>query len=596
MTDTARNEFVGTVRARSDILNVVSGYVALKHKHGNYWGCCPFHNEKTASFSVSPDKGFFYCFGCHVGGDVFKFISLIENINYFEAVKLQAERLGIALPKGKATPAEIERDKHLKDLRRVHDLAQTFFHNCLTQTGYGEPARAYLAKRGISTDTIEDFRLGFAPNAWHKLSAAFKQRGIAEDLLVAASLATEQKNGRGVYDRFRGRLMIPIADEQGRVIAFGGRVLDDSTPKYLNSAETEIFHKGRMLFGLDRAKRAIAQADYVILVEGYMDVISLHSAGIKNVVASLGTAFTSDQLRLLLRYTNNLCFCYDSDAAGQKATMRALSIIKGTNANAGIIVVPDGKDPDEFVHKQGAAAFEELARKPQPIAEYRLQYVLKQKNYDTLAGKLSILEDMLPVLGSMSKQAQQEAYIKKTANILMLEESAIRDELKRYLASPHPIERSAVQVRTQTKAVRRADSIADKAGRAVIRAAWRDPSVISHLKLVLPLAGIYEPNQQRIISLMYDLTEGIHPEKIMPNLDEAAAQELSYALLEKSEETAESYHDAVMILRQTYLNREYMEHSQRAAACLQTGDNNSYLQELSEVKRIKDEMDNLVGE
>ena len=388
--------------------------------------------------------------------------------------------------------------------------------------------------------------------------------------------------------------MIPIADEQGRIVAFGGRVLDDGTPKYLNSAETEIFHKGNLLFGLNRAKQAIGQAGYAILVEGYMDVISLHSAGIKNAVASLGTAFTPNQLKLLLRYTKNLCFCYDSDAAGQKATLRALSVIKGANVNAGVIVTPDGKDPDEFIHKHGAAAFKEITQKPQPIAEYRLQYVLKQRKYDDLAGKLAVLEDMMPVLDSMSTKAEQDEYVKKLSGILLLEESAIRDEMKRYAASPHPLERPQVASQTRTKAVKRADNPTEKAGRVIIRALWHDLTVRDHLKLILPAVDVYAPTQRRIIELMYNLSG--EREEIMGELDETSSQELSYALLEETETSAESYHDAVQLLRQSGLEREYMEHSRKAEEYLNAGNNELFLQEISEVKRIKDEMGNLAGE
>ena len=261
------DEFVEQVTAQSDLLQTVQSYVPLKRKGNRYWGCCPFHGEKTPSFSVVPDKGFFYCFGCHAGGNVFKFLSLIENITYFEAIKLQAEKLGIPMPQRQKTPQEIARDKEIADLRKVNEMARDFYHNCLTLTRLGEPGKAYFTSRAISAETIAEFKLGFAPQTWDKLSTAFLKRGVKQELLLSDGLAAERQNGGGIYDRFRNRIIIPIADERGRVVGFGGRVLDDSTPKYLNTPETVLFNKRRILFGLDRANRAIKQAGYAIVVE-----------------------------------------------------------------------------------------------------------------------------------------------------------------------------------------------------------------------------------------------------------------------------------------------------------------------------------------
>ena len=380
--------FVERVSENTDIVRIVQSYVPLKRRGNRYWGCCPFHHEKTASFSVVPDKGFFYCFGCHAGGNAFKFISLIENISYFDAIKLQAEKLGIPLPERKRSPQEIAREREIQDLRKVNELARDFFHNCLTMTRMGERGKAYFAGRGIRQETIEEFQLGYAPPAWDKLSTAFLKRGIKQEFLLASGLSAERKQGSGLYDRFRGRVIIPIADERGRVVGFGGRVLDDSTPKYLNTPETVLFNKRKLLFGLDHSHRAIQQEGRAIVVEGYMDAISVFDAGVHNVVASLGTSFTPEHAKKLLHYAPEICFCYDSDEAGQKATIRALTIVRDTGARVRVIVVPDGKDPDEFIRKHGADAFRELVRQALPLVEYRLRYVLSHTNYDTLEAKI----------------------------------------------------------------------------------------------------------------------------------------------------------------------------------------------------------------
>ena len=286
MRDPRMEAFVQQVRAQTDILAVVQGYVPLKRKGNRYWGCCPFHNEKTASFSVVPADGFFYCFGCHAGGDVFKFISLMEHITPFEAIVRQAEQLGIEKPAQKRDPREEARLRELDDLRKVNALARDFFHNCLTMTRYGVAGRDYLAGRGITAEAIERYGIGFAPDAWSKLSDAFQKRGISENLLVTAGLAVKRERGGGVYDRFRNRVIIPIADERGRIVAFGGRALGDVQPKYLNTAETPVFNKRKLLFGLDRAHRAIVSEGAAIVVEGYMDAIASWEAGVSNVVAA----------------------------------------------------------------------------------------------------------------------------------------------------------------------------------------------------------------------------------------------------------------------------------------------------------------------
>lgn len=590
------DEFVEQVRSQSDILNVIQSYVPLKRKGNRYWGCCPFHSEKTPSFSVVPDKGFFYCFGCHAGGNVFKFISLIENVTYFEAIKLQAEKLGIPLPERQRTPQEIAREREMADLRKVNEMARDFFHNCLTMTHYGEAGKAYFAGRDISPETIEEFKLGFAPNAWDKLSTAFTKRGVKQEFLLACGLSAERNNGGGLYDRFRNRVIIPIADERGRVVGFGGRVLDDSTPKYLNTPETILFNKRKLLFGLDRSHRAIQQAGYAIVVEGYMDAISVFGAGVRNVVASLGTAFTAEHCQKLLRYAPDIYFCYDSDEAGQKATIRALSIVRDTGAVVRVIVVPDGKDPDEYIRKHGADAFRALVKEALPLVEYRLQYVLKHVNYDTLDGKVKALHEMLPVLAGIKETAVRSEYEKKLAQILLLDEGVVRDELRRYARGAVAEESAPVRAPIR-QAVQQQDNAIRRAGRIIVRMVWQDVSLIHHVESVLPLAGIGDPVQREILLFLQDLSnQGQAPDDVTAaeNLSEDAAAELSRALVENlgGRAETEAYNDSLKVLRKAYLNMLFVEHSRKADAYMKAG-NAAYVDELNEVMKIKDEMDEL---
>lgn len=582
--------FVERVSEQTDILRIVQGYVPLKRRGNRYWGCCPFHQEKTASFSVLPDKGFFYCFGCHAGGNAFKFLSLIENISYFDAIKLQAEKLGIPLPERKRSPQEVARDREIQDLRKVNELARDFFHNCLTMTRMGERGKAYFAARGIRQETIEEFQLGYAPPAWDKLSTAFLKRGIKQEFLLASGLCAERKQGGGLYDRFRGRVIIPIADERGRVVGFGGRVLDDSTPKYLNTPETVLFNKRKLLFGLDRSHRAIQQEGRAIVVEGYMDAISVFDAGVHNVVASLGTAFTPEHAKKLLHYAPEICFCYDSDEAGQKATIRALSIVRDTGARVRVIVVPDGKDPDEFIRKHGADAFRALVEKALPLVEYRLRYVLSHTNYDTLDGKVKALHEMMPVLAGIREAAVRSEYERRLAQTLMLDEGIVRSELCHYRPEAEEAVRQPIR-----KAVAKADTALRKAGRLVIRMAWQDAAVIAHLETIVPLEGIRDSAQREILTFLKAAAEEGRPVDDMSaaTLSDEAAAELSRSLVEDlgGRDETEAYDDSLRVLRKAYLNALYTEHSRKANEYAQNGQHEACLQELNEVNKIKHEMD-----
>lgn len=591
------DEFVEQVTAQSDLLQTVQSYVPLKRKGNRYWGCCPFHGEKTPSFSVVPDKGFFYCFGCHAGGNVFKFLSLIENISYFEAIKLQAEKLGIPMPQRQKTPQEIARDREIADLRKVNEMARDFFHNCLTLTRLGEPGKAYFAGRAISPETIEEFKLGFAPHAWDKLSTAFLKRGVKQEFLLAGGLAAERQNGDGIYDRFRNRVMIPIADERGRVVGFGGRVLDDSTPKYLNTPETVLFNKRRILFGLDRAQRAIKQAGFAIVVEGYMDAISVFSAGVKNVVASLGTAFTAEHCKLLLRYAPAIYFCYDSDDAGQKATIRALSIVQNTGATVRVIVVPDGKDPDEFIRKHGAEAFGQLVKKALPLVEYRLQYVLKNFDHVTLEGKVRALHAMLPVLTGVREPAVLGEYIKRLAQALLLDEGIVRDELRRFGHQPLPEDSGQVPREPIRQAVSRTDTALQRAGRVVIRLAFQDSGILQHFATMVPIESLNDHSQREILLALQEITslgQKINEAELNQKLSEAAMAELSRAMVEELGilSDTEAYSNALRVLRKAYLNKCYIEHSRRAEELARAGDS-AYMAELNQAQKIKSEMEEL---
>lgn len=424
-------EFVEQVRAGNDIVQVIGEAVALQKKGKTYWACCPFHHEKTPSFSVSPEKNFFYCFGCHEAGDVFSFIQKYEHCTFPEAVERLANRIHLAVPEADLSPAERKREKWRQALYEVNERAADYFHNCLTKTALGAPGLAYWQRRGLSAQTVVDFKLGYAVDEWSRLYRDFTKRGYSKELLIAAGLCTE-KNGE-VYDRFRGRCMFPIRDPKGRVVGFGGRILDAGEPKYLNSPETAIFNKRNLLFALSRALPAIRKTEQAVLVEGYMDVVGVHNQGVTNVVASLGTAFTEAQARLLHRSAKELLIAYDMDGAGRAATQRAIEIARKVGIRLRIVTLPDGKDPDEYIRTHGAEAWQEAVRAAQGVIDYSLKMALRQGNPTTIEGKNRILRDMLPLIVETENAVAVDGYLTQLAGALRMNEGLVRSEAKQYI-------------------------------------------------------------------------------------------------------------------------------------------------------------------
>lgn len=591
------NEFVEQVLTSSDIVVVVSEYVSLKKKGTKYWGCCPFHNEKTPSFSVSPDKGLFYCFGCQVGGNVASFISKYENISWFEAIKLLAQKANIPLPEKEKTSEEIAREKEMHRLWNVQDLAKDFFYACLTKTNYGIEAKNYLFGRGIGQNIIDEFKLGFAPNAWDKLSRAFKKRGISDLLLVKSGLAAERKN-EGVYDRFRNRVIFPIIDEKNHVVGFGGRVLDDSQPKYLNSPETVIFNKRNILFGLHLAREHIKKERCAIVVEGYMDAVTAHSNGIKNVVASLGTAFTKQQAKRLLRYAEKILFAYDSDAAGQSATVRALSIVRNLGAEVSVISIPDGKDPDEFIRKHGAEAFRKLADHALPLLDYQVDKALRDYDYTTLDGKVAVVADVVPVLAETDNAVEVNAYIAKISQTLGIDESAVRSEIQKYLQKnkqDNNVKKGqAIEMNT---IVQRVDSAALGAERHIIRLLWEDNNIIPYVEAQLQIDEFKNKDHREIMQFLSDVHkkgQSTSDIGISLNLSDSANNELSRCLLNEFEDSdnVQLVDDCIKSIHLAHLKDLYEKHRLRADQLERMGDE-GFLQELAESQRIKYEINKM---
>ena len=430
------------IRAASDIVDVIGAYVPLKKAGANFTALCPFHKEKSPSFNVNPHKQIFHCFGCHKGGDVFTFVKDYENIGFVDAVRRLAERAKIPLEFDN-NPAE-QQSRHLKDqLLEIHEQITQRWHNCLLNEAAGQMARDYLAKRGVSAEAIKLFRLGAAPELWDDTVNWAKSKNHELPLVEKAGLIIRKEETGNFYDRFRGRLMFPICDEQGRVIGFSGRILsgDEKVAKYVNSPETPIFTKGKVFFGLDKAKRAILDVDEAIICEGQIDLIACHMAGVKNVVAPQGTALTVDHARILQRYTDLIVLCFDADQAGWKAAIKAFDPRIAAKISVLVAIVPAPHDPDSFIKTFGTDAFRKLISDAQSFFDFYLNYLCANNNATTDQGRIAITGLMIEALQKTGNAVQIDKYIQKTALRLGVSPEAVRVEFKKIpAAKPAPAE------------------------------------------------------------------------------------------------------------------------------------------------------------
>ncbi len=424
------DELLDELRTRNDIVDVVSQYVTLKRKGRNYFGICPFHNEKSPSFSVSPDKQIFHCFGCGVGGNVFHFISKIENISFLESVQLLAERVGMELPKSSNT--EDEKIANLKaKVYEVNKDAAEFYHQNLYRPT-SKNAQEYIKKRKLDNNTLKSFLIGYAGDN-NELYSYLKSKGYGEEEMLASSLIGKIESGR-FYDKFKHRVMFPIQDVRNRVIAFGGRVLDDSKPKYINSPENIVYSKARNLFGLNVAKKQqTGILKRILIVEGYMDVISLHQRGITNVVASLGTALTDAQGRLLRKNSEQVILGYDADGAGQTAIMRGMDILKNMGIDMRVLQISGAKDPDEFVIKYGPDKFRKCMDNAISIVEYKVKNLRKNLNIENTSDKIKFLNEIAKILSEVDNTMEREIYIDKIAKTYNISKNSIEAEINKKL-------------------------------------------------------------------------------------------------------------------------------------------------------------------
>ena len=438
------DEKVAEVRERASILEVVGDYITLRRSGANYLGLCPFHGEKSPSFNVNPARGIFHCFGCGVGGNVVTFVMRMEGITFPEAVKLLAKRVGVVIEDRPLTAGEKRRLDEREELKRVVSAAVSYYRKVLDKEEAGQPGRNYLTRRGVTPEAVNAYRLGFATDRWDGLVRHLEHLRISLELAEQVGLVRRRSGGSGWYDLFRNRLIFTIANHQGEPIALAGRVLDDTLPKYINSPESPIYHKGEVLFGIDLAKQAMREEGAALIVEGYFDHLTLWQAGIRNVLATCGTALTGGHLQLLRRYAERVNLLFDADGAGKKATFRAMELLLTEQVPAFVVELAAGEDPDSFLAKEGRDAFAERLAKARPVLDYYIRDLLAGTDTGSVAGKMAVVEQLAPLVQKIGNQMERELYLKEIARLLGMDPRSLFRQMQGGAAAP-AARRPAVQ-------------------------------------------------------------------------------------------------------------------------------------------------------
>ncbi len=440
------DHIIDQIQDRTDIVEVISRFIPLKKAGKSYKAPCPFHHEKTPSFIVSPDKQIYHCFGCGAGGNVFSFLMRYENLQFPEVVEMLAEKAGIMLPRDSLQKSQT--NSFADQLYKINELACQFFQICLKNSA---SAKEYLVSRGIGDETAKKFKIGYAPDSWEALLNFFKNKDIGSNILEKAGLAIANEKG-GHYDRFRNRVIFPILDLKDRILGFGARVLDSSLPKYINSPETAIYSKGRNLYGLNFSKEDIKRCGHALVVEGYLDLIIPYQSGIRNVMATLGTALTIDQVRLVKRFVNTVIMVYDPDEAGESASLRSLELFISEDVNVYIAELSSGLDPDSYIRKFGAEDFLKLIKASKNVFDYKFDKLKNRFDITSAHGKAGIVSEMLPTITKINNAVFRSDLIKKLAEKLSVDEGAIKLELKkikpdfaerRYIVSPSEVKKDS---------------------------------------------------------------------------------------------------------------------------------------------------------
>ena len=587
--DSEFKNFIEEVRNAANIVDVVGSYVPLHKKGNKHWACCPFHGEKTPSFSVDEGKQLFYCFGCHIGGDVFKFLEKKDGFNFIDAVKFLAERYNIPVPQRQKSAQDMAYEKEFNRVTEVNDWAVKYFAACLRHNRVGAKAREYLANRGITQNIIEDFEIGFALDSYEEFVNALMTKNISVEEMIFAGLALPGKMAKP-YAKFRNRIMIPIKNPRGKVVGFGGRVLDNGEPKYLNTGETKFFNKRYLLFGFDLAQKPMREGGQAVIVEGYMDAISLHAAGLRNVVASMGTAFSEQQANILKRNTQEIIFCYDSDRAGRNASVRAVSIARKTGIKVRVATVPGVKDPDEFVRNQGLDAFKKVLAESVDGLRFQTEQMLVDKDLTNVEGKIAAIKNIVPFLLECGNELEVTEEIKHIANKLTINEAILRDELakaKKQKQRYMPNEPAAENIRP-------APVIAEtnRAERLLVTVLLNDLQLVPLCNEKLGNISFSSDALKKIflkLNICYD--EGREPTNLEMELEDEESSLFISMKLENLPpgDKVRILEDCIVELKKSQLEKSYNKHAELAAQYEKNGDDR-FLDELRICQEIRNDI------
>lgn len=537
-------EKIEEIRNRSDIVAVISEYVPLKKRGRNYLGLCPFHSEKDPSFTVSSEKQLFHCFGCGEGGNVFAFIMKIENIGFVEAAAELAAKIGLPLERPQSGGSSKNEQEKIYE---VTLLAAGFFRKCFEEET-GRVARDYVEKRGINAETAKIFGLGFAPDGWDHLFKHLISRGVAPDLIERAGLILPRENQDGYYDRFRSRLVFPISDPRGRVIAFSGRALGEVEPKYLNSPDTPVYRKGESVFGLNLTKDNIKKEKFALLVEGNLDLLSAYQSGAANVAAPLGTALTTSQCKLLARFTDSIVLAFDADAAGEAAAERSAEILRSQGLKVKVAEFQGAKDPDEFIQKQGADAFQKAIHSALPFLEFKIKRTLKRHDLAEIEARSRALREIAEILSREQDAFVQKEYAKTAARLINVDPETVLAEIKRLGFYRRDAEKDLRRVTEKP-----ASKVAE-AEKRLIALSTQNISALETVKKELGLAGFNSPEAKAIAEILFsaeaEQAQNL-PHFVVDNLgSESARNFLTQVLLsENLEKPEEVLRDCIQVIK-----------------------------------------------
>ena len=592
-----QDDVIEEIRTSNDIVAVISEYIKLEKKGKNYFGLCPFHREKTPSFCVVPGEQFYYCFGCGKGGNVFQFVMSIENLDFIDSVKLLADRAGIIIPEEGRNFSEKEVLK--KKIYELNKKSALFFFEKINKKE-GKKAKYYLEKRGIIENTSRKFGIGYSENKKDLLYNHLLSLGYKEDEILKSGLIIKKENGK-VFDRFRDRIMFPIFDIMDRIIGFGGRVLDDSLPKYMNSPETLVYNKRKNLYALNFARKAGSKKS-IIVVEGYMDVIALHQNGIFNVVSSLGTSLTEEQGRLLKKYAQDIIISFDSDTAGQAATIRGLDLLTDMGCNVKVLILPENKDPDDYIRENGRKEFLKLIDNSVSLIDYKADRLRKSIDTDTFDGKVEFLNEMAKILSKVENDLEREMHIKKFASDYNISFDSLYSEVLKKIRPKTTYKRIISGNLNRSESIHKRKNISKDNRiiyfeRLLLSLLTYENRLFEHIKGKIKVDDFIDENNVRIAEFVFDRIgskKGLVPAELLNFIDEDIVGEFSKIIINKSNFDGVIFETADDILKRLEKHKLRMREekineilkSESKGNTLSQGEIKNLLKELKEITEI----------